>query len=530
MPRSLGKEPMVLEDDRDVLEVQVDLTVNPEIQEVIIEDPKVNRPPNRLSYEDMVQERQVICKEIDDIKLQIAKIKKDLKENAAKYTEDEAFDKREEKARLRGRIKELSKELDKYDLDIYKKAFYVLEHGDPVDYIIRVYHKWHLGDTSLGKVLLLSIANTVITNTKGIQPKGSGTSGKGKTDAFEAIYKLISDEPYKFRGTVSAKSLYYKPDMIDGMIIFSDDVQMSDDLEGTLKRSMGSFQENSSHATLIKQVYKETQLPKRITWWLTSVDTNYSDELINRLFDLSVDESSKLDEEVADKIFADTVPGEDNLPTEEEIKICQTIIHIIKRQLFTVKIPFGKSIEWNVPGDRRNPSRFVALIMGFAVFRHMQREETEEGFTLAAMEDFLDAKELYEEGKANQISKLTDAELKLVRWMVTQNRPLSVNDIISGYEKLVEYEEGKYTTVKVEGYKKPNGDMYTYYAISKMIVGDKKHSKNGLDAKVPGITIKNDNGVTKYYISEFNEFKGEAVTLKEVNQLSGSDKAVAVEG
>ncbi len=101
--------------------------------------------------------------------------------------------------------------------------------------------------------------------------------------------------------------------MVDGMIIFSDDVKMNEDLEGTFKRSMGSFQENAAHATLIKQVYTETMLPKRISWWLTSVDTNYSDELVNRLFDLSIDESSATDKKVAAKIFMDDVPGEQEL-------------------------------------------------------------------------------------------------------------------------------------------------------------------------------------------------------------------------
>ncbi len=130
-------------------------------------------------------------------------------------------------------------------------------------------------------------------------------------------------------------------------------------------------------------------------------------------------------------------PANKNLPTDREIKVCQTIIYIIKRQLFTVKIPFGKHIQWNIPGDRRNPGRFSAIIKGFAVFKHLQRKETEEGYVLADIEDFLDAKELYEVGKDNQISKLTTAEIKLVRWMKDQGRDLSINDIIKGYKSLM---------------------------------------------------------------------------------------------
>ncbi len=90
MARSLAKEPMVFD----------------------AEDTKVNRPSNRLSFDDIVQERQAICKEIDNIKLQIADIKKRLLRKMQPNTEDQAFDKREEKAILSEKIKELSKELN----------------------------------------------------------------------------------------------------------------------------------------------------------------------------------------------------------------------------------------------------------------------------------------------------------------------------------------------------------------------------------------------------------------------------------
>ncbi len=484
----------------------------PEVQEdqKVYETLKVKRPSSKLTYEKIVKEREALSKELEELKVKLDETNKDLEANTEDADKCAEVLKKQYKIDLR--IKRLRKDLEIYDLDICRKAFDILENGDPVDYLIKVYHKWHLGDTSLGKVLLLSIANTVITNTKGLQPKGSGTSGKGKTDAFEAIYKLIPDEPYKYRGTVSAKSLYYKPDMIDGMIIFSDDVQMNDDLEGTLKRSMGSFQENPTHATLIKQVYKETKLPKRIAWWLTSVDTNYSDELINRLFDLSVDESAEMDKKVAAKTFADTTLDEENLPSEEEIRLCQTIIHIIKRQLFTVKIPFGKYIQWNVPGDRRNPSRFVSLVMGFAVFKYLQREETKEGYTLADVDDYLDAKELYEEGKASQISKLTNAELRLVRWMVAKNRALSINDIVNGYDYEIPNEGKEPVKVKVEPYTKGNGEKYSYQAIKKILVGEQYKGKKGLIDKVP-MKITETKSDTRYYIEEFKEFSGDAVTL-----------------
>ena len=106
------------------------------------------------------------------------------------------------------------------DPAIKSKAIEVLRNGDPVDYMIWVYNRLHVGDTQIGKILLLSIGCQSVINSEGLQPKLSGPSGKGKTHAAKSIYHLIPDLGYKLAGSLSAKSLFYFPDMKPGTIVF----------------------------------------------------------------------------------------------------------------------------------------------------------------------------------------------------------------------------------------------------------------------------------------------------------------------
>ena len=459
---------------------------------------RIIRPSTRLSFDDICREYNEIQARINEADQQLEVIRQELESLNAAYPDDVTCSTITEKERTARKIRNSrdkdAKMLDALDLNVYKEAFGVLETGDPVKYLMDTYSRLHLSDTALGMVLLLSIANTVITNSQGLQPKGSGESGKGKTHAFEAVFSMIP-EHYKLAGSLSSKSLYYNEDLIDGIIMFSDDIKMNDDLESTLKQAMGSFQKNTYHNTLIKEggkfVYAKMELPKRICWWLTSVNTDFSDELINRLFDVSVDDSADTDKAVTRKIFDDSADDTGSLE-DDDIKVCQAMIDIIKRQLFKVKIPFGKSISWNMPGDRRNPSRFVSLVYGFAVLRHLQREEID-GYTIAAIEDFEDAKALYEDCKGSQISKLTATELRLVEWIYKQNKALTINDIQDGFTK-------------------KNGEKYAYKSIQRMIWGDPNKGSKGLIDKV-AMEVSENARDRRYYIKEFKKITGEVVTL-----------------
>lgn len=375
----------------------------------------------------------------------------------------------------------------------------LIKYGDPVDYIIKVYNRLHVGDTAIGKVLLLSIACQSVLNSEGIQPKLSGSSGKGKTHAAKAMLHLIPDVGYKIEGSLSAKSLFYQLDLKAGTVVFSDDVRINDDLEDTLKRSMTNFQQKTTHMTVIKGKPKTLEIPERIAWWLTSVENPFGDELLNRLFGLDVDDSVDQDSAVTKQQLNQAKYGDVAFPEDEnDIRICRAIIHTVKGKLFKVYIPYAERIVWNGSSDRRNLPRFLDLIRAFAAMRFMQRHEFLDNEILADIKDYEDAKALYEQGKTGLTTKLTEAELRLVKYMVGKE-PHSVNDIIKDFMK-------------------PNGKPYTPEAIRKMLEG--KKGGKGLVDKVPGMLVHGSGGKgdeKKYEIPSFDDGSSlEIVTLKPI--------------
>jgi hypothetical protein len=297
---------------------------------------------------------------------------------------------------------------------------------------------------------------------------------------------LIPDVGYKLAGSLSAKSMYYYPDLKPGTVIFSDDIRINADLEDTLKRAMANFQQVTMHRVITREGYKELEIPERIAWWLTSVDSPFSDELLNRLFGLDVDDSVDQDEAVTKQQLERAKYGDVALPEDDDVKVCRAIIHEVKKKLFKVIIPYSDLIDWKGAGDRRNLPRFLDLIRGFAALRFMQRIEFSDNEILASLKDFEDAKALYEQGKVGLSTKLTKAELKLVTWMVGKDR-LSINDI-------------------VEKYLKPNGGQYTSEAIRKTLEG--KRGGKGLTDKVPGMMVHGSGGKgdeKKYEIPSFED-------------------------
>jgi hypothetical protein len=432
----------------------------------ICEESGENREEIRRQMDEIYE---VLCN--DSVKVDISKLSKDHDRLEQLYTIEHSL------------IKAAATELMKY--------------SDPVDYIIKVYNRLHIGDTGIGKVLLLSIACQSVLNSEGLQPKLSGSSGKGKTHAAKTMLHLIPGVGYKLEGSLSAKSLFYHPDLQAGTVVFSDDVRINDDLEDTLKRSMTNFQQKTHHMTVINGKPKTLEIPERITWWMTSVDNPFSDELLNRLFGLDVDDSADQDSAVTQQQLNQAKYGEVAFPdNEKDIQICRAIIHMVKSKIFKVSIPYADRIVWKGSGDRRNLPRFLDLIKAFAVLRFMQRIEFLDNEILADVKDFEDAKALYEQGKAGLTTKLTEAELRLVKYMVGKSA-FSINQIVKDYTK-------------------PNGSPYTPEAIRKLLEG--KKGGKGLVDKVPGMLVHGSGGKgdeKKYEIPSFDDNSAlEIVTLK----------------
>jgi len=398
--------------------------------------------------------------------------------------------------------KKLKSKQENSEIDEIEKsvANEIIENGDPIKTILNTHATMHVGDDVLAKTLLVSIGIQSVKNSDGIQPKVSGDSGKGKTHCCKAMIHLIPKE-YKFTTTLSDRAIYYM-DIEPGSIIFSDDVDLSETLEGIIKRSTSNFQEGDNYTTLnVDRKKSELTIPPRIVWWLTSVDDDQSLQLLNRQFGGSVDESFEQDKKVFDYQCELAITGRVNLPENQEVRICRYIIEDIKQQLYTVLIPYTKCIMWDEYSNRRNFPIFLDIIKSFAVLRHRQREKAidDETIIYATIADFNDACELYISRAKHQATKLTTAEIEFCE------------TISDGKEHT--YEEIQVTLGITQG------------RISQLLHGRKKDGTGLLD-KVSGLSvekqsIQKENGRTVYknicILHNFDPdmFKTQTIKLKE---------------
>lgn len=293
------------------------------------------------------------------------------------------------------------------------EAMNILINGDPVKYILDTFASMHKGDYNTAVVLLVSIATQSILNSDGIHPTLSGESGKGKSHVCQTILHLVPGE-YWMDTSLSAKAMFYagvKP----GIIVFSDDVHMGEELETTIKRATSNFQNTTTHMTVdSNRRVIELKIPPRISWWLANVDSDMSAQTINRQFGVTIDESSEMDDAVRDFQLEKAKVGEVKFPTTDEVLICREIMRIIKETTVAVTIPFAKNIVWRGGGNRRNLPIFLDIVKAFAVMRIKQRVECGKNTIEATIEDFNDAHKLYCYRAETQTTKLNDFELKVI--------------------------------------------------------------------------------------------------------------------
>lgn len=295
--------------------------------------------------------------------------------------------------------------------NIKEEARKIIYVGDPVKKIIDTHANLHVGDEPLARALLVSVGIQCVKNSDGIHPKVSGDSGKGKTHCCKAMLHLIPKK-HRFATTLSDKAIYYM-DIPEGAVIFSDDVDLSDSLQGVIKRATSNYQDGDTYTTIDKNRDKqELTIPPRVAWWLTSVDDDQSLQLLNRQFGGGVDESPNQDDAVLNFQKQLAISGQINLPENDDVQICRCIIQDMKNQLYTVLIPYADDLIWIDKENRRNFPIFLDIIKAFAVLRHRQRYHTVDGMVIANIDDFNDAKDLYIGRAKNQGTKLTDTELR----------------------------------------------------------------------------------------------------------------------
>ncbi len=275
--------------------------------------------------------------------------------------------------------------------EIVKQLF---KDGQAYGYIYNCWQKSHFGDEFTGKAMINSYACRIISNAKGIHIQINGKPGRGKSDGIEKMMDLLPDE-CKFSGGISAKYLYGSKDTKDGTVIYIDEIVWSDDLGQSVKRITSKFQKADHRGTKDGVDSITQQAPKRLIFWVSSVDTQGDEQNRDRFILSSVDGSEEHKELIKAYMRKADAGNEEVLFSEEELTICKRIFKEINGLgLIKVVIPFAEQIR--ISGDTRAQNIFMDMIRTFAVYSHTNRDWNDDKTVLYSnMEDFEAAKELY---------------------------------------------------------------------------------------------------------------------------------------
>jgi putative DNA primase/helicase len=394
------------------------------------------------------------------------------------------------------------------DPAIAAKALEIMKNGDPINYILDVYNKMHAGDRAIGLAILCGTACQATITSNGLQPAINGPSGGGKSHAAISMVHLIPNE-YKLVASVSAKALLYMDGLQAGTVIFVDDIVFSDELASVMKRSSTFYQKGMQHRTVDNRRNASTlNTPPRLMWLITSVDSDYGCEVLNRQLALDVVTTPEQQDKIIALQKANAKEGKSSTPEDDEVLICREIIRRVKSQLFRVKVPFIDRIEWRDKDGIRNLGIFIDLIGALAVLRFMQRKVVDDVIE-AEEADFYDAKALYKTISVKQTTKLNDKEQKIAM-MIYNSRG------------------GTTWTEISERLKIPPGTLRT------IIMG--KDKKGGMMAKVPGLTIEKiseltgDEGQRRYKdILTLKKFEALGAFMDVVDLLSSESDVSGIE-
>jgi hypothetical protein len=301
-----------------------------------------------------------------------------------------------------------------YPPDILEIAKWLLEKGDSLNFILDTWNKKHVGDWGVGAGCAAAVASTHISNTSGIHIKPSGQSGKGKSDGAKKFLQLLPDHK-KLSGSLSGKAIFYLDSLASGTIIFSDDTKLNEDIISTIKQATTNYQEDTVHNTVtIQRKGISLVIPKRISWWLTTVNSFDDDQMSNRFLTVDVDSDPTQDEAVFNKQVEMELAGVSDTDVDGEMMICKAMYDMLSKDEYRIVVPFVDCIIWNNMSNRRNFPMFLDIVRS-VTFYYIKQRDVVNGMYLSTLSDFLFAKKIYKEIAETNTTNLTEIELKIMR-------------------------------------------------------------------------------------------------------------------
>jgi hypothetical protein len=299
---------------------------------------------------------------------------------------------------------------------VEQNALEILNTGKPIDFLMEQFSKIHTGDEDLGELLLMTVGCQSGSNTEGLQPDLSGESGKGKSDACKAMGHLLPQE-FFITGSNSTMALFHRDDIPTGAVIFLDDVKDFGDKEEQLIKTITSQYQSSYNHTYTDMKMsgaKKAQtvsIPPRVAFWITSVDSSFDPQILNRYLKMHVDVGSEQDFAVYKKQQEYAKNGSLRYAITPEVEISRVMIRKLKREKpKNVVIPFIDLIDWKGIENRRNYPMFLDIIRASAALNQYQRHSLTDGSIIGDLSDYDRAIRLWNGIERAQTTGLTDNE------------------------------------------------------------------------------------------------------------------------
>jgi hypothetical protein len=370
----------------------------------------------------------------------------------------------------------LEDRLKVYPKNVIKIANYILDNEDPFLYVCDTWNKYHMGDRNLGEILACSVASSQILNIDvGIHEKPSGDPESGKSHACVEMGKLCP--LWKFRSTTfSPKVLYYMEDLLPGTIIYTDDIDLdAPGVIATIKKVTGDFQSPTIADTIIDGKAVNMNIPPRVNFWLSSVDSITDKQLGTRFVYSNTEIGKEHDHEVNHKQRGKCL-GKPLKNENEDILICRCMFEYICDQLYYVFSPYGFVSTWSEESEKRNQEKFLSILFAITVFNYRKRE-TINGNLIGTLEDWKRAVSIYSHVAQNNSCLLSDEEITIL---------YSLHEM---QEKEI-YPEGV-PHKRLLAYMKDSGKFSkSDSTLKRMLIGDPASGKQGFKEKVSGFSYE----------------------------------------
>jgi len=322
----------------------------------------------------------------------------------------------------------------------------LLQEGRVLEYFRDVYGGMHSGDVPVLDSILCGAAVQSAINTMGIQPALNGPSGAGKTSGAKAALHLMPPE-LVFKTSLSSKALFYDERLRPGCIIFSDDTTLAFDILDTIKRAMSNFQEPTEHLTVDRGANSENRaralvIPPRQMFLFTAVGDTGDDQLNDRQYMISVEQTPDTEREFDEFLKARVATGREEYPVTDDVLVCREILRTVRAHLFRVRVPFAHAVRFTDLSKKRNMGSFFDYVMASAILNFRRRPQghtpgdEENVITLTAtVEDFEAAREIFRANEDTRAYDLNKEERALLDWIIERSDGIGIAepDIVRDY-------------------------------------------------------------------------------------------------